>query len=144
MTTIRAGHMTLPEGSRLIILDFYDGVSEGILGLGSAGQVYHIKMSNNSDWEPRTFDVYQLPDSAIDDSVRILGESQTPKWPAWYPIWEFNDEKTQRAVEAVFDQIVSQGKRTDWEFTSSDISDLESVTLAKKSAAPSPTVASRG
>jgi hypothetical protein len=132
-TQLRAGEMAVPEGSRLLILDFYDGMTEGIIELGSSGPVLFLKMTGNELCGEvfRTFHVQELPEDSFEECVRILAEAQAPKWPVWYPIWEFNDEETQHAVEAVFDKVLSQGRRTEWELTSEDIINMENIRLDK-------------
>ena len=109
----------IPLLSHVIALDWYDGPTEGILQLGDNGSVFRFHLLETRNGSPENDDVtvyglYPMPSEWIGRLVELLTPTHTPKWPVWWPIWQFPSDDVRLAVEKQTDEIMSQSGPLSW------------------------------
>ena len=122
-TTIHPGTNAPSPVSRVLILGFYDGATDGVLQLGDGGPVYRFDLCdeehNPEGCDTRSYILRPLADDALDRLTAILAEYHEPKWPAWLPVWQFPTPQIQADVTARVDAILAAGE-PEWVITTTD------------------------
>jgi hypothetical protein len=87
--------------SRMILLDYYDGPTGGVVQRSRSRRVYRFDML---DWDDnhhiRIFRLAELPPEAIEECVAVFAPA-VPRWPVWSP-WPHG------VTEAFFDEMETQ------------------------------------
>ena len=134
---IRVGRNDPSPVSRVLILGYYDGATDGVLQLGDDGPVYRFDWSdevhNPDGSDARSYTLRPLAIDALDRLIAILADYHEPKWPAWLPQWQFPTPEIQADVTARVDAILAQADEPEWEIATSDtvtFASLEAVSVA--------------
>ncbi len=81
---VGTGDVVSPALGKMVISDWYDGPSTGILICDRCMRAYHFVLV---DWDRshsrRVFVLQRLPDDTVSLLSRLVGES--PVWPLWFP-----------------------------------------------------------
>lgn len=121
---IQAGPNEPSAISRVLILGYYDGATDGVLQLGDGGPVYRFDWAdeehNPVGCDTRSYTLRPLSDDALDRLTAILADYHEPKWPAWFPRWEFPTPEIQADVTAQVDNILATAGEPEWEITTAD------------------------
>jgi hypothetical protein len=108
---------------RVLALGMYDGATAGVLE-ADTGDVYRFDLPDEDvqlgKVGPRTYSLRLLPADALGRLIAILGPHFPPKWPAWYPVWQFTDDAMREQVEAQTDTILAEAGPVLWEITTDD------------------------
>ncbi|MFO0799747.1 MAG: hypothetical protein U0804_19930 [Gemmataceae bacterium] len=100
-----------PPASRVLILGFYDGATDGVVEFGP-GSVYRFDWADDSPercGDPeRTFTFRPLPADALDRLTAVITPFHAPGWPVWLPDWSFPTAADRDAVTAAVDAILSE------------------------------------
>jgi len=113
--------------TRVLILGYCDGATDGVMQLGDGERVYRFEMIRDAA-EEREFSVRPLAPDAWDDLVAIIAEHVAPKWPNWAPLWQFSNPAIQREVERKVDAILDGAGAVEWEIATPDPVGFCSVT----------------
>lgn len=74
-----------PPFSRMLVLDFYDGPTSGILECAGSAACYRFDML---DWDDeqrvRIFRLARMPAGTLDECAEAFAPEQ-PSWPVWFP-----------------------------------------------------------
>jgi hypothetical protein len=94
----------------MLVLDFYDGPTSGILECAGSGACYRFEML---DWDEeqrvRIFRLARLPAGALEECVTVFAPEK-PSWPVWFP-WargeasDMDRAKADRKVEEVLSRV---------------------------------------
>jgi len=69
---------------RMVVLEFYDGPTSGLLQCAACGAEYHFDMLDwDGDHEVRVFRLAALPAGSLDRFVSALAKVEEPHWPVW-------------------------------------------------------------
>jgi hypothetical protein len=140
MAAIRNGTTPFPIITRVLVLGYYDGATDGVLQCGEGGPVYRFDMIDEERVEDgmdsRTYQLRPLPSGSLDRLVEALVPYQPPAWPTWVPIWKFPTEKDQRSVEGIFDAVLDAAGPLEWELTTSDTVEFRSINVHTVPALP--------
>ena len=105
--------------TRVLILGYYDGATDGVLQLGDGERIYRFAMPPEGDsaeeTDGREFHLRPLPPESWDRLVAIIGEHIAPSWPNWAPIWRFPSPEIQRDVELRVDAILDRAGVVEWQ-----------------------------
>jgi hypothetical protein len=127
--------------TRVLILGYQDGATDGVLQLGDGGPVYRFEMTgerhNPDGCDERTFDLRPLPTGALDRLAGVLAPYHAPRWPVWAPIWTFPSDDARSAAEAAVDAILAEAGPAVWAVTTAD-----TTRFARLVAEPVPTARS--
>jgi hypothetical protein len=89
--------------SRLISLGFYDGTTSGLIELEPGAVFRYDVVAWDSGQDQRVYCLARMPARAFADLIELLSPSEAPRWPQWFPRWEFSSEG-QQSVEKILDQ----------------------------------------
>ena len=132
---IRVGRNNPSPVSRVLILGYYDGATDGVLQLGDGGPVFRFdwtdEVRNPDGCDARSYTLRPLDAGALDRLTAILADYHEPKWPAWLPQWQFPTAEIQTDVTAQVDAILAQADEPEWE-----IATFDTVTFASLEAVP--------
>ncbi len=105
--------------TRVLILGYYDGATDGVLQLGEGERSYRFAMlqggESAEESDGREFQLRPLPPESWDRLVAIIGEHIPPSWPNWAPLWRFPSPEIQCDVEAEVDAILDRAGGVEWE-----------------------------
>ena len=94
---------------RLISLGYYDGTIHGLVKFEATGAAFRydlISWDSGEDW--RVFCLAQMAPNDFEEAERMLSVLGDPKWPCWYPTWEFHSDaqkqETEKALEIILDR----------------------------------------
>jgi hypothetical protein len=108
---------------RVLALGIYDGATAGVLE-ADTGEVFRFDLPDEDvqlgKLGPRTYSLRLLPADAFRQLIAIIGPHFPPKWPAWYPVWQFPDDSTRVQVEAQTDMVLAEAGPVLWEITTDD------------------------
>lgn len=126
----RVGNNDPSPVTRVLILGYYDGATDGVLQLGDGGRVYRFDLDQDaeSNLEQRTFVLRPLPNESWEQLVGIIAEHIPPQWPYWVPLWRFPTPQIQHDVECRTDAILDQAGDDAWLITTSDPVAFQSFT----------------
>jgi len=94
--------------SKIIALGFYDGPTSGIVQCEICSAIYKFEMLGwDDDQEVRIFSLAPLASAAWTRMVNLLSKHESPKWPLWFPKWEFPSESVRNNVESETDKILA-------------------------------------
>jgi hypothetical protein len=134
MTPTANGAPTVPPVTRVLILGYHDGATDGVLQCGDGGPVYRFEMTaearNPDGCDERTFDLRPLPPDALDRLAAALTPYHPARWPVWAPIWTFPTDDARRAVEAAVDGVLTEAGPPAWVVTTADPVRFERLTAA--------------
>ena len=105
--------------TRVLILGYYDGATDGVLQLGDGKRVYRFDLIEDGA-EAREFEFRPLAPESWDRLVAVIGEHIAPKWPRWAPVWRFPNPDIQAEVESKVDAILQRAGGVEWEITTPD------------------------
>jgi hypothetical protein len=123
--TVRVGSNSPAIVSRVIMLGYYDGATEGVVEFGPIRESYWFQWVDAESPTPatlrrRTYTLRPLPADALERLTAVLSPYITPKWPAWFPIWRFASEEIERDIDAQTDAILSESGSPTWQITTED------------------------
>lgn len=123
-TAIHDGPNNPSPVTRVLILGYYDGATDGVLQLGDSGPVYLFDWSdeahNQDGCDTRSYSLRALADDALDRLTASLAEYHEPKWPAWLPLWQFPTPEIQADVTARVDAILATAGEPEWYIATTD------------------------
>ena len=114
-----------PSGvSRVLILGYSDGATDGVLQFGDGGPVYRFDLEreahNPGGCDERTFELRPLPADALDRIAAGLEPYQPSRWPVWAPLWTFPTAEARQAVERLVDDVLAEAGPVTWAITTTD------------------------
>lgn len=111
----------LGDPSRLILLGYYDGPTEGVIEF-EGGRSFHFEMpneehqlSNRSLLREYTFTA--LPAGSVDRLETVLAEHLTPCRPIWNVNWVFPSAAAESRTNEQVSGILSQAAAPAWAVT---------------------------
>jgi hypothetical protein len=129
--------------SRILVLGYYDGPTNGVLQCGEAGAVYKFDfvydlvdgLSSPEDrlLELRVYSLAPLPAKALTELASAYSRFWPPRWPVWVPIWHFGNKDDEEAMNRLTDQVLRQAGPVNWVVASFD---LTGTIRAAKSVTP--------
>jgi hypothetical protein len=118
------GHPVTTFGTptRLILLGYYDGPTDGVIQFGAGGPVFRLVMPDEEaqlsrQSFPREYAFHPLPADAIDRLEAILAEHLTPKRPAWYVNWQFESPEIEAEIDSRVSAILNEAGPAAWSVT---------------------------
>ena len=127
---IRVGRNDPSPVSRVLILGYYDGATDGVLQLGDDGPVYRFDWSdevhNPDGCDTRSYTLRPLAIDALDRLIAILADYHEPQWPTWLPQWQFPTPEIQTDVTAQVDAILAQADEPEWKILATDAVEFSS------------------
>lgn len=124
MTPTTNGPHALPPVTRVLILAYYDGATDGVLQVGEDGPEYRFEMTdeqrNPDGLDVRTFDLRPLPAGSLDRVAAALAPYHPARWPVWAPLWTFPSDVDRQAVERAVDEVLAGAGPPEWAVTTSD------------------------
>jgi hypothetical protein len=116
-----AGTNPLGTPTRMILLGYYDGPTEGVIQFAD-GAVYRFVMPDEDEqlarqWFPRDYAFSPLPSDALDRLEVVLAEHLTPQRPSWYVNWQFETPDVEREVDARVATILAEASPAAWRVT---------------------------
>jgi hypothetical protein len=118
MNPIEAPPVELHEGvndpspfARVLVLDWYDGPTGGVLQVGDAGAIYRFLMlderQRGDDADVRVYGLYPMSDGALNRLIDLLSPYMAARWPVWCPVWRFPTDEVRRAVDGRTTEILN-------------------------------------
>ncbi|MFN0110518.1 MAG: hypothetical protein ACKVZH_16810 [Blastocatellia bacterium] len=105
-------HCLFSTGSRVIGLDSYDGITEGILQCSKCQKVFYfdlIDWDERDDADVRVFTLAPLPYDSFEVIIKAFSVSlPAPSWPVWFPSWKFSLKEDRVMVEDKINEVLSQ------------------------------------
>lgn len=105
--------------TRMIVLGYYDGPTDGLLQFGDGGPVFRfvvpdeeIQLSRNATQREYAFSA--MPPDAFDRLEFILAEHLKPSNPGWYANWQFATPEIEREVESRVAAVLSEAGPVAW------------------------------
>jgi hypothetical protein len=93
--------------NRMVIFDWYDGPTSGILVCQACTAEYAFSMI---DWDPqheiRVFSLAGLPSGSLQEVIDFFGEA--PEWPVWFPAQLKTPTEEFRSRLGILDQILEK------------------------------------
>jgi hypothetical protein len=124
MTPTANGPPALPPVTRVLILGYYDGATDGVFQCGDGGPVYRFEMTAEDRLpdgpDGRTFDLRPLPPDALDRLAVVLAPYHATQWPVWAPLWTFPSDDARRETEQAVDDILGRAGPVEWTVTTTD------------------------
>jgi hypothetical protein len=119
--------------SRVLVLGYYDGATDGVIELGP-GKVYRFDLTEEVHLvvgrDERTYTLRPLPTDALDRIVAVIAPfHQEPLWPAWAPLWTFPTEADDDRATAEVDAILNEATNPIGRLTTADYWDFRSYRL---------------
>jgi hypothetical protein len=72
--------------SKMVVLEFYDGPTSGILQCRECAAIYKFDMLDwAQDHDVRIFRLAVLPADSLTQCVKALAQPEPPRWPIWVP-----------------------------------------------------------
>jgi hypothetical protein len=136
VTNIAGLHDGLNQPSpftRVLVLGFYDGATEGVAQAGDAGPVYRFELPADVDEAAaltaasRPFELRPLPSDALDRLATVLTPYLVPAWPVWFARWDFPTEEAEREASARIDAILAEAGPVEWRIATPDPWDFSTV-----------------
>jgi hypothetical protein len=123
MTPTTNGTHALPPVTRVLILGYYDGATDGVLQFGD-GAEYRFDMTdeerNPDGLNKRTFDLRPLRTGSLDRIAAALAPYHPVRWPVWAPLWTFPTDADRLALERVVDEVLAEAGPAEWVLATSD------------------------
>lgn len=95
--------------TKIIALGFYDGPTSGIAQCEVCSAIYKFEMLDwDDEQEIRIFSLAPLASQAWNQMVNLLSKHEAPKWPVWFPQWEFPSEAVHNSVDSESDKILAR------------------------------------
>ena len=94
---------------RLISLGYYDGTTNGLLSFEQSGLAFRYELvswDSGEDW--RVFCLSPLIQSDFGAAVQVLSVLGEPRWPCWFPHWEFTSDAQKLDVEQALEAILNR------------------------------------
>jgi hypothetical protein len=121
-STIGVTHDThkLPSHvSRVAAWDWHDGPTEGLLQFDGLGGTYHFQLleerpGKNGDEDIRVFGLYPVPSDCFGRFVTAVSQYHQPRWPIWWPVWQFPSDETLRQMNDLVDAIKESAEPLLW------------------------------
>ena len=117
--------------TRVLILGYYDGPTNGVLRLGDGARIYRFDRTDEDGFpvstDGREFQLRPLPPESWDRLVAIIGEHIPPSWPNWAPLWRFPSPEIQRDVESEVDAILDRAGGVEWEIATYGVGEFGRV-----------------
>src|SRR6266542_238922 len=111
MTPGANGSIAFGPPTRMIVLGFYDGPTEGVIQFEPDGPAFRFEMPDEDDQlgrrnRAREFLFFPLPPGTVDRLAALLAPYQPPAWPVWCPLWQFPTPVIRAEVEAATDALL--------------------------------------
>lgn len=131
-TTANGVHDPRPA-SRVLILGYYDGATDGVIELGP-GSVYRFELADEIHLvvghDERTYTLRPLPPHALDRIVAIIAPFHREQyWPAWAPLWTFPTDADRGRVTAEVDAILDEATAPVGRLSTTDFGEFRSYRL---------------
>ncbi|GEM_PF-1452453 len=118
--------------SKIIALGFYDGPTSGMAQCEICSAIYKFVMLDWDDSQDiRIFSLSPIAKPAWIRMVNLLSKHESPKWPVWFPKWEFTSEAVRNHVDSEADKILANAGRPELIIASNRYGDR--ILAAKKS-----------
>jgi hypothetical protein len=124
---LREGNNYPSPVTRVLVLGYYDGPTEGVLQVGPSGEVYRFAMieeipgQGKNDTDLRSFALSPLPPDSLEAIAATLSPFIAPQWPLWVPVWHFPSPESQRDVEGRVDRVLELAGPVAWQVTTDDL-----------------------
>jgi hypothetical protein len=111
--------------TRMILLGYYDGPTEGVIQFGEGGPVFHFVMPDEElqlsrQSFPREYVFHPMPADSLDRLETLLSEHLTPKRPAWYVDWQFDSPEAEAEADGRVAAILGEAGPAAWAVTVPD------------------------
>jgi hypothetical protein len=138
---VRVGANPAAVVQRLLVLDYYDGATEGVMEFGPTREAYHFRWVDaehptGEALRRRTYVLHPMPADSLDRLAIVLAPHLKPNWPAWFPIWRFPSESIRQRVEAETDAILAEAGPATWLVETDDPFTISHFTATRLSAEP--------
>lgn len=105
--------------TRMILLGYYDGPTEGVMQFGLGGPAYRFVMPDEEEQLsrrsfPREYAFHPMPADALDRLEAVLAEHLTPERPAWYVTWQFETPEIERETDERVTAILAEAGPAAW------------------------------
>lgn len=124
MNPIENGSGLFGPPTRMILLGWYDGPTDGVIQFGGpGGPVYRFIMPDEETqlcrpWDaPREYTFAPLPQDALDRLEAALARHLTVKRPVWYVNWQFSTPEAERDADARVAAILAEARPAEWVVT---------------------------
>jgi hypothetical protein len=99
----------LAQPWRLISLGYYDGTTNGLIRFEEPDLSFRydlVSWDSGEDW--RVFCLSELAPSDFETAAQALSVLGVPRWPCWFPAWEFTSDTERQRVEDTLKAIVGR------------------------------------
>ncbi len=105
--------------TRLIVLGFYDGPTDGVIQFGDRGRVFRFRLTDeerqlSTPSPTREYNFYSLPMDALNRIVEAISPNIAPTWPVWFPLWRFPSQEIEDSVSAAVDTVLAEAGALEW------------------------------
>lgn len=142
MAGVTNGASHRPAVSRVLVLGYHDGATDGIILFADAGPTFRFELADGADVLPgattRRYTLRPLPAGSLDRLVVALAPLGPAAWPVWCPIWRFPSEEVRGQVEAVVDEVLAAAGPPAAELTTADPFRFDTVRVDRTAAIPHP------
>ncbi len=118
--------------TRVLILGYSNGATNGVVQLGDGGLVYRFDLLdeayNPDGLDERLFELRPLPSDALGLLEQAIGYYITPNWPTWLPIWRFPTLEIERLVGQQVDGILDSAGPATWRIVTTDTVQFQTLT----------------
>jgi hypothetical protein len=99
--------------------DWRDGPTEGLLQIESNGDTYHFRlleerMGDADDDDIRVFGLYPVSSDCLERFVAAVSPYHEPRWPIWWPTWQFPSEEILKQINELVDDIKENAGPLAW------------------------------
>ena len=101
--------LSLAGPRRLVSLGYYDGTTNGLLSFEKPGLAFRydlVSWDSGEDW--RVFCLSPLIPNDFEAAVHALSVLGEPRWPCWFPPWEFSSDAEKLGVEQALEAILNR------------------------------------
>ena len=96
-----------PPLNRMMLADWYDGPSDGLLICDQCGAAYHFLFVDwNASNALRVFALQQMPDDTVKRAQQLFNE--TPTWPTWFPSRLKHPSEADQSLLQSWDRMVAE------------------------------------
>ena len=107
---------------RLLSLGYHDGTTNGLVKFDKSGLAFRydlVAWDSGEEW--RVFCLSPLASNDFEVAVQALSDLGDPKWPCWFPIWEFSSEAKKNDAEAAVEATLNRCGRYQFAILSRDL-----------------------